>query len=131
MLERLEVDLGLDAAKGPSALWQAEEPTTAPVSTQLQDLLRRGQDCRSPARVSIDRSSAPIEIWEEDVVHFLKNNGRDDLALRFERQEISDRLRGLWSAALETRKRVDRELNLLAEFVRELEVPTQEPKTGA
>jgi hypothetical protein len=86
MVEHLEVEAGLDGAKGPPALGLTDEATTAPLSTQLQDLLRRGQDCRSRARISIDGSSAPIEMWEEDVVRVLKDNGRDDLALRFERR---------------------------------------------
>lgn len=105
LLEQLEMEAGPDGAKAPSAFGASQEPTTAPLSIQLQELLRRGQHCRSRARISIDGSSAPIEIWEEDAVRMLKDNGRDDLALRFERREVSDRLRGLWSGALETRKR--------------------------
>jgi hypothetical protein len=120
MLDHLDVDAGPGGSKGPLGFGPSEDATTAPLSTQLQELLRRGQDRRNRARVPMDGSSASIEIWEEDVVRVLKDNGRDDLALRFERPEASDRIRGLWSGALETRKRLERELNLLVDFVREL-----------
>lgn len=91
----------------------------AELTDRLQDLLRRGQRIRANTSLSIDGSSGPAQMWEQDVAIALEDAGKHDLLARFEKPEFGDTARGVIDGAWATRRRMDRKLQLLSDFVRE------------
>ena len=60
-------------------------------------------------------------MWEHEVVLLLEDNGRHDLVLGLDRRERAGTARGIWNGVWATRKRMDRKLALVSEFVPELD----------
>ncbi len=77
---------------------------------------------RDRPRLSSDGSSAVVELWERDVRRILEAHNRHDLIARFEHADRGDPAR-LISAPWATKRRLARELALLAELVGELAAP--------
>jgi hypothetical protein len=96
--------------------------------SQLQSLLAEGRLIRDKPQISEDGSSALVQIWERDVRRALTAYARHDLLERFEAADGFDAARFM-SRPWATKRRLARELAVLAEFLTEL-APSQGPGSG-
>lgn len=96
------------------------QATPLSLKRALQDQLRRGRRIRASASITTEGSSGPIEVWEQEVALLLEDAGRHDLLTRFDARTAGDVLRGVLSGPWATRARIDRKLQAISEFIREL-----------
>lgn len=95
------------------------EAIAAGLASIFHALLAEGRPLREKARISDDGSSAVIEVWERDVRRAIEEAGRSDLLERFDNSDRPD-LAKLVSGSWATKRRLARELDVVAEFAGEL-----------
>jgi hypothetical protein len=97
------------------------------LADRIREQIRRASKLRSSARISGDGASGAIETWENDVALMLEDIGREDLAARFEAPALSEKMKALVSGPWSTRARVNRKLDLLSQFVAQVEAGEAAP----
>lgn len=70
---------GFGANRSVTRAATPRDQTTVPsLRRSLQDQVRRGRRIRETASITIEGSSGPIEVWEQDVASLLEDAGRQD-----------------------------------------------------
>lgn len=100
---------------------EGRSEAAADLIARLRELLASGTPLVESAKVSMDGSSARVEMWEQEVVTAFVKADRADLVTRFEARDPYDFGRSLVSGVWQTRARMRRELHILGEVLAELE----------